>query len=101
MRCNRYVRRLSLTKIPCGLRRMSFPRRTAKLRQLADLCESGNEIRGCTRGQGSVARRQISKGRAEAARSTLDLGSFRRPVVRSGASPPNCGTAAPGPISGG
>jgi len=83
MRCNRSVRRLSVTKIPCGLRRMSFPTRTASLSSSRTCSSLGNETRGCTRGQGSVARRQISKGRVEAARSTVDLGSFKRPVVRS------------------
>ena len=43
-----------------------------------------NEIRRCTRLQESTVRTQISKPQGEAARSVVDAGVFRQPVVRSG-----------------
>jgi hypothetical protein len=55
-----------------------------------------NEIRAGTRVQRSTVRRQISRVRAEATRSALDLG-FRRPVVRSGGAVPRP-AVAPRPI---
>jgi hypothetical protein len=55
-----------------------------------------NEIRAGTRVQRSTVRRQISRVRAEATRSALDLG-FRRPVVRNGGAVPRP-AVAPRPI---
>jgi hypothetical protein len=56
-----------------------------------------NEIRVGMRVQRSTVWRQISMVRAEATRSTLDLGSFRRTVVRSGGAVPRP-AVAPRPI---
>src|SRR5258708_18614683 len=58
----------------------SEPRSSSSSRTCSSLV---NEIRGCTRGQGSVVRRQISRAE-QLACSAAESGSFRRPVVRRG-----------------
>src|SRR5208337_336153 len=60
------------------------PRPTAKLKQFADLFESGGQnsrMYACAKERSSAT---DFKSRAEAAHSTVASGSFRRPGVRSG-----------------
>src|SRR6516225_10057365 len=77
--------RLSLTKILCSLWRMSFPstgpQSSSSLRPWLSLM---NDIRRCTRVRGSTVQTLISKRQGVAARSVVDSGGFRQPVVRSG-----------------
>src|SRR6266446_2282121 len=57
------------------------PRSSNSLRPCLSLV---NEIRRCSRVQGSTVRTQISMAQGEKARGVLDSGFFRQPVVRSG-----------------
>ena len=82
---NNLASTLSLPKILCSPRGMSFPSRTAKRKQCAALPESGEQkapMHTCAWKQNWDT--QISKGPGEKARSVVDSGFFRQPVVRSG-----------------
>jgi hypothetical protein len=57
------------------------PQSSSSLRPCLSLV---NEIRRCTRVQGSTVRTQSSKAQGEAARSVVDTGFFRQTVGRSG-----------------
>jgi hypothetical protein len=57
------------------------PQSSSSLRPCLSLV---NEIRRCTRVQGSTVRTQISMAQGERARSVVDSSFFRQPVVRSG-----------------
>src|SRR6516225_2069985 len=64
---------------------MSFPSTGPQsLSSLRPWLSLMNEIRRCTCVRGSTVQTLISKRQGEAARSAVDSGAFRQPVVRSG-----------------